>query len=57
MRVSGPGFVVLQVRDLESSARFYEQKLGLSHAPQVSPDAVVFQTGTVPFAVRWMTVS
>ena len=51
-RVFGLAFVALQVRDLESSARFYEQRLGWSHAPQVSPNAVLFQTGTVPFAVR-----
>ena len=51
-RVIGPDFVALQVLDLESSARFYEERLGLVRAPQVSPDAVVFETGTVPFAVR-----
>lgn len=51
-RVFGPDFVALQLRDLESSARFYEEKLGLERAPRVSPDAVVFATGSVPFAVR-----
>ena len=44
--------MALQVRDLESSARFYEGTLGLERMPSVSPDAVVFATEPVPFAVR-----
>lgn len=51
-RVLGPSFVALQVRDLESSARFYEDHLGLERVPGVSEDAVVFATEPLPFAVR-----
>ena len=51
-RVSGPDFVALQVRDLEASARFYEQRLGLERVPQSPPDAVVFATEPIAFAVR-----
>jgi predicted enzyme related to lactoylglutathione lyase len=51
-RVLGPDFAALQVRDLEASARFYEQGLGLERAPQSPPGAVVFATEPIPFAVR-----
>lgn len=51
-RVTGPDFVALQVRDLEASARFYEQKLGLKRAPQSPPNAALFATEPIPFAVR-----
>ncbi len=44
--------MALQVRDLESSARFYEEKLGLERVPHGPPNAVVFATDPVAFAVR-----
>jgi predicted enzyme related to lactoylglutathione lyase len=56
MTVTGPDFVALQVRDLQRSARFYTQQLGLDRAPQSPPDAVVFATSPIPFAVREPTV-
>ena len=52
MTVTGPDFVSLQVRDLERAARFYQDGLGLSRAPQAPPGAVVFATTPIPFAVR-----
>ena len=52
MAVTGPDFVALQVRDLEGSARFYTERLGLRRAPASPPGAVVFATEPVPFAVR-----
>mgnify|MGYP002719730504 FL=1 len=52
MPVTGLDFVALQVRDLEASARFYEERLGLERAEQGPPHAVVFATSPIPFAVR-----
>lgn len=52
MTVTGPSFLALQVRDLEASARFYEQHLGMTRAAFSPPHAVVFDTQPVPFAVR-----
>jgi predicted enzyme related to lactoylglutathione lyase len=52
MAVTGPDFVALQVRDLEASARFYTERLGLARAPGSPPGAVVFATEPIPFAVR-----
>ncbi len=51
MTVSGPGFVSLQVRDLERSAAFYERYLGFTRQ-NGPPDAVVFDTAPAAFAVR-----
>ncbi|WP_066461622.1 VOC family protein [Sanguibacter suarezii] len=52
MPVTGPDFISLQVRNLERSAAFYEQYLGLTRSPAGPPHAVVFDTRPVAFAVR-----
>jgi catechol 2,3-dioxygenase-like lactoylglutathione lyase family enzyme len=52
MKTIGPSFVALQVRDLETSARFYTEELGLDRAAQSPPGAVVFATTPIPFALR-----
>jgi len=51
MTVSGPGFISLQVRDLDRSAEFYETHLGLRRQAG-PPHAVVFDTAPAAFAVR-----
>jgi predicted enzyme related to lactoylglutathione lyase len=50
--VMGPDFVGLQVRDLDASRRFYTERLGFEIEPQSPPNAVVFRTEPIPFAVR-----
>ncbi|PNE21597.1 glyoxalase [Amycolatopsis sp. BJA-103] len=52
MTVTGLDFLSLQVRDLDRAAEFYETRLGLRRLPVAPPHAVVFGTGTIPFAVR-----
>jgi predicted enzyme related to lactoylglutathione lyase len=49
---AGPDFISLQVRDLDTAAAFYEERLGLRRAPASPPGAVVFATQPIPFAVR-----
>jgi predicted enzyme related to lactoylglutathione lyase len=50
--VIGVDFAALQVRDVQASAQFYSDVLGLPRAPQSPPNAVVFATSPIPFAVR-----
>lgn len=52
MAVTGPDFIALQVRDLERSAAFYQQHLGLVRSEAGPPRAVVFDTKPIAFAVR-----
>jgi predicted enzyme related to lactoylglutathione lyase len=52
MSIAGPDFVALQVRNLAEAANFYESRLGLHRADVSPPHAVVFDTTTIPFAVR-----
>ena len=51
-RVIGPDFLSLQVSDLEASRRFYAKSVGLTPAAESPPDAVVFDTRPIPFAIR-----
>jgi len=48
----GPDFIALQVKDLDSSRRFYEDVLGLTARTDGPPHAVVFDTMPIPFAIR-----
>lgn len=50
--VIGPDFLALQVRDLEASKQFYTECLGLVPVPNSPPNAIVFQTSPIPFAIR-----
>jgi predicted enzyme related to lactoylglutathione lyase len=52
MTTIGPSFIALQVHDLETSARFYTEELGLERAAQSPPGAVVFATTPISFALR-----
>ncbi len=51
MTLTGPDFVALQVDDLDRAEKFYVEVIGLTRA-QRRPEAVVFATQPIPFAVR-----
>ena len=50
--LKGPDFIALQVRDLQASRRFYRDVIGLKESPKSPPEAVLFLTSPIPFAVR-----
>lgn len=52
MPVTGPDFISLQTRDLDASRAFYEHYLGLVRAQAGPPNAVVFETRPIAFALR-----
>ncbi len=50
--LQGPDFITLQVRDLETSRRFYAEVLRFPLSPEMRPQAVAFATRPIPFAIR-----
>ncbi|CCB63511.1 VOC family protein [Hyphomicrobium sp. B1] len=50
-RLTGPDFIAIQTEDLQAARAFYGDKLGLPLL-QETPEAVVFNSKPVPFAVR-----
>jgi predicted enzyme related to lactoylglutathione lyase len=50
--LKGPDFITLQVRDLETSRRFYAESIGLKVSPETRPNAVAFSTHPIGFAIR-----
>jgi predicted enzyme related to lactoylglutathione lyase len=52
MSAIGPDFISLQVSDLEGSAAFYQNYLGLTRSQAGPPHAVVFETKPIAFALR-----
>jgi catechol 2,3-dioxygenase-like lactoylglutathione lyase family enzyme len=57
-KLLGPDFISLQVRDLSTSRAFYTGVLGLTVDPQFeTPEVIVFDSTTIPFALRQSTVN
>lgn len=52
MSAIGPDFISLQVTNLEGSAEFYQNYLGLVRSQAGPPHAVVFDTKPIAFALR-----
>jgi catechol 2,3-dioxygenase-like lactoylglutathione lyase family enzyme len=49
--LTGPDFIGIQAEDLQAARAFYADRLGLP-VLQETPDAVVFGSKPIPFAVR-----
>lgn len=57
-KLSGPDFISLQVRNVSSSRTFYTEIMGLSVDPRFdTPDVVVFDNNSIPFAIRTAQVN
>ena len=52
MKVQGPDFIALQWRDKEAGRQFYQEMLGLELVDYSPPDAFVFDTKPIAFAIR-----
>lgn len=48
----GPDFIGIQASDLDAARAFYTDVIGLTAVPGGPPDAVLFDTKPIPFAVR-----
>src|SRR5438067_9269372 len=52
-KLLGPDFISLQVRNLSASRKFYTEVLGLTIDERFNtPDFVLFDTNSIPFALR-----
>ena len=57
-KLLGPDFISLQVHDLSASRAFYTEMLGLTEDTRFSaPDFVLFDTNSIPFALREVKVN
>ncbi len=50
--ISGPDFITLLVSDLETSYKFYKEKLGLTESAETQPNAHAFSTKPCGLAIR-----
>src|SRR5213079_2432917 len=55
-KLLGPDFISLQVRNLSASRTFYTELLGLTVDERFdTPDVVLFDTNSIPFAISAMS--